>query len=676
MVRAPFRSFAALAALLLAAGSAPADKPPFRVAFIGPLTGPLSKAAEESLLGLRIAAESDANGRKVEIVPFDDAEDPKTAAAHVFEAQKKEFSAIVAMQTSVTADSIAGRARKGRTPAILVGSAGVAVDIDPEDPVLSMVPWPVDQAINMGSFLCLHSEKSGLGLYRACLNPGIVAEDTTQGRELRDALSRNLGERQKVVGSVLVAPHGTPTKAQLQPLRDAKCDRLVLFGEPELLDHVAATVKEMGWDVPFFCGDGMLSKAAASAHDGTVRKANFLLGLPAKAVQKEDMPKEGGPRETPSEQLRNRLPAGPEGKPAVIYPRVRHGWFAGWCLVQALSIPRRANDGGLIAALRALRYTRAEERECTLFDPTGRAALTQWFVWTTGEHGPEWIKPDYFPTRDLGPLMRQKLMTDWDKVELDKETKIVWLTFGEVDEKKKDKEKKKPGERADVSRTIEEDMNALGLGTRGYEGELDPWLLEELMVRTLGKINKLFLKNYDGTFVPGVSFNIHFTATKPEHLKPSQYWKGLISGEMSWDKKKDEPTEADPGGMYSSGTAYIYARWMRYHTAIKDKRLRPGMTHTDRKFIDGTYPWGTTFEENLRSDSLRALVDGYSSWFAMTGAHEFGHGCGCGHDTESSRSIMNVVDAVGLRDTQAEWIPDHIKALETALGRYGAKTKR
>ena len=140
--------------------------------------------------------------------------------------------------------------------------------------------------------------------------------------------------------------------------------------------------------------------------------------------------------------------------------------------------------------------------------------------------------------------------------------------------------------------------------------------------------------------------------------------------------EKDEPTEADPGGMYSSGTAYIYARWMRYHTAIKDKRLRPGMTHTDRKYIDGTYAWGTTFEENLRSDSLRALVDGYSSWFAMTGAHEFGHGCGCGHDTESSRSIMNVVDAVGLRDTQAEWIPDHIKALETALGRYGAKTKR
>jgi len=217
-------------------------------------------------------------------------------------------------------------------------------------------------------------------------------------------------------------------------------------------------------------------------------------------------------------------------------------------------------------------------------------------------------------------------------------------------------------------------MAALGLGTMGYEGELDPWLLDELMVRTLGKINTLYLKNYDGTFVPGLSFNVHFTATKPD-LDPSKYWKGVITGEQSWDDKKDEPTQDAPGGVFSSGTAFIFSRWMRFHMAIRDKRLRPGMNASDRKFIDGLYAWGTAWEDNIRSDSIRALLDGYADGFAMTGAHEFGHGFGCGHDTESPRSIMNVVDAVGLGACQAEWIPAHIKAIETAIGRYGVKRK-
>ena len=69
-------------------------------------------------------------------------------------------------------------------------------------------------------------------------------------------------------------------------------------------------------------------------------------------------------------------------------------------------------------------------------------------------------------------------------------------------------------------------------------------------------------------------------------------------------------------------------------------------------------------------------MDGYSSWFGMTGAHEFGHTCGCQHDTESSRSIMNVVDAVGLGDKQACWIPMDVKILETTIGRYPGKKKR
>src|SRR5207237_1441062 len=79
-------------------------------------------------------------------------------------------------------------------------------------------------------------------------------------------------------------------------------------------------------------------------------------------------------------------------------------------------------------------------------------------------------------------------------------------------------------------RTIEKEMADLHLGTRGYEGDLDTAILDELMARALGKLNRLFLKNEDGTAIPGVSFGISFTATKPEKLKTHEYWTALVAG--------------------------------------------------------------------------------------------------------------------------------------------------
>jgi ABC-type branched-subunit amino acid transport system substrate-binding protein len=665
-------------ALLGLSSSVAAAPAPIRLCWIGPLSGPLAKAGEESLLGVRGAAEEYGDARPVEVMPFDDKGDPKVAEGLLQDAQKGKFLAVVAMQTGTTVGPLAARARRGHLPVLLVGSAPPPnPTVDPSDPVFFVGGWPVDQALNLCSYLAIHSDKSGLGLYRDCMEPALVHEDTERGRLVADAIARNLGPRQHLSGRVAVPPGEGPAKEVLAKLRAARCDRLLLVGEPDLIPRTAEAAKAIGWSVPFFCADGMLSEAARAIPDGYVLKANFLYGVPTKAQLKSELPADTTLKSVPAEALRSFVEKR-RGAGTPIYPRTRNGWFGAWLALRSTESTK--SPGGYekkpearppLETLRRLHYPKDEERECPYLDEIGYATLVQWLVWTMGESGPEPVKPAYLPTRDRGPPMRMKKAADWDAVAVDSETKVVWMTFGE----------KEPAVKSDPARTIEEDMAALGLGTMGYEGEMDPWLLEELQVRTLGKINRLFLKNYDGTGIPGVSYNIHFTFTKPEKLKPSQYWRGYIAGEVSLSKEKDPKKAAadeenQPGGQAVGNTAYIYSRWMRKYTAIKDAAFRPRMNRDDRKYLDGTYSWGTTYEENLRSDAMKCVLDGYASWFAMTGAHEFGHVAGCGHDTESSRSIMNVVDAVGLRDSQAHWIPMHVKALDTTLGRWGAGTRK
>ena len=223
---------------------------------------------------------------------------------------------------------------------------------------------------------------------------------------------------------------------------------------------------------------------------------------------------------------------------------------------------------------------------------------------------------------------------------------MVWLTFGD--------EKSRP------PRTIEKDLALLHLGTRGYEGNLDEMVKEELMARALGKLNKLFLKNADGTFIPGVSFDISFTATKPEGMKNPELWEAVVAG--------DDP---DAGGRAWPGEGHceIYATFLR-RTLFQAGALEPALSYEDKPYLDDSLPWKGERLEHLRADKLRALIDGYAGSFALTGAHELGHVAGLQHDTTDPRSIMNVVEGAGLRETQVWFVPPHAALLEKVLGRW------
>ncbi len=295
----------------------------------------------------------------------------------------------------------------------------------------------------------------------------------------------------------------------------------------------------------------------------------------------------------------------------------------------------------MLEALRDQRYGEGEART-PIFDVGGRGALWRWRPWTGGPKGPEPVESSLLPAEGFGPLLGMRRP---DMYKAEPGTKVVWVTFG-------DKESKPP-------RTIEEELGHLGLGTRGYEGELDAKIRDELLARALGKLHRLFLRNEDGTPIPGLSWAISFTAEKPASLKPQDVWTMVIAG--------DDP---DAGGRAwpGDGRCEVYATFLR-RTLFQVGALEPRLSFEDRGYLEASRIWKGERLEHLRPDRLRALVDGYGGSFALTGAHELGHVAGCGHDVSDPRSIMNVEEGAGLRETQVWFVPPHQAILDRALGR-------
>jgi hypothetical protein len=180
----------------------------------------------------------------------------------------------------------------------------------------------------------------------------------------------------------------------------------------------------------------------------------------------------------------------------------------------------------------------------------------------------------------------------------------------------------------------------------------------------MSRLNRLFLRNADGTAIPGVSFNVTFGAEKePKGLKGGHRFEMVLRG--------DDP---DAGGRAHGTTCEVFTTYIQ-RTIYIQHALKPPLSRDDVEYLNGTYKWGAVLERNLRGDAIRALHDGFTQGFALTGAHECGHMFGLDHDTTSPRSIMNVNEAVGLDFEWAEWAPEHLKILETRLGRVPAEPK-
>jgi ABC-type branched-subunit amino acid transport system substrate-binding protein len=608
----------------------------WKLAFIGPLSGPLADSGKESLAGVRAAlevvAKQQPDGKKPELLELDDGDEVKKAEAAFESAKTKKCDVIVAAATGATVEAYVAKARKSELPLLLVGSCGPALpSIAPEEPVFWLGGWPVEHAVTISTFLAIPCQS---------FHPAVVAEDTARGKELAAALSRNLTGRFQFAGTVLVPPHGTPAADGLAKLKAAGADRLVLVGEPDLVDTTVAALDAAKWDVPLFVDDGMVSLAAHALYrvNASERlKGTFLLqGYPRFA------------QEAPPELVAAATPD-PEGSKSVMARTLRAFTTTRLFFQAVAGWTKKPKLDEIVTALLGLQYG-SEENDRPLLDETHRSARNAWLPWKIGTLGPEADVPTYFLDPDMGPALRVRSPSLYDATVPG--TKVVWISYGDAYSK--------------AARSIENDLKDLGLITYGYDGEMDRWVLDELMARALGKINRLFLKHEDGTFIPGVSFAISFTTVKPAELKESDYWRAVIAGDDSAAGGRAWPGE---------GRCEIYSTFMK-RTIYLPKALKPPMRGEDKPYLSGKYVWGTSTEENLRIKLIRALIDGYAGSFALTGAHELGHIAGLGHDTESPRSIMNVAEGAGLAETSACWIPSHVETLEKSIGRYGVKHKK
>jgi len=631
----------ALAALALA-GTAAAGPPaePFRIGFLGTLSGPLAESGTEALEGLQsavrsrgLALGSGAKKRSVEVITADDGDEPAAALRGLETLAKARIDAVVAAPSGRTVQEVVARARAGRTPVVVIGAA--APVLDPASPVIVLAPSPVDQAMAMASVLALRTRKPLVGVTTDCARPGLVVEDSPAFRAQADALSRTLGVAQRVAGTVLVAARGKPDAGRVKELRAAGCDRLVLLGEPDMADAIADACTAAGWRVPVLAAPGLLSGAASSFRDGRWKEGTLLAALPQKVMD-------------PPAALRSSHAAARGDAP--LYPRTVLGWMAANLVLDAAEAAARPREAGLLEAMRDLRYG-PDEASMPLVGDTGRAALFRFLPWRIGERGPEPANPKFLPLDTVGPLFGAWPATPREPVTTGK---VVAFTFGD-------------GKSA-FPRSIESDLAALGLHSGAAGDDASRAVLDEILARTVGKLHLLFLKEYDGTPVPGVSFDISFTRLVPAGIEKGRLWTALVAG-TGPPARKGGSHDAGAGGVY------IHSSWLvRNLPALARGKVVPPVAAGDLRFLRGEYLFAESVEGNDRSDGIRGMVDALAGAFAMKAAKEIGMMAGLSLDHGPDvRSIMNVDGGEGLRETNLHFTPKDSHLLERALGRCPAK---
>ncbi len=596
---------------------------PPTVTFLAPADGPDAAAATEVLFGIRPAISARLPGSEDEPDAFALAKgdlpvdgDLKSAFAKL---KKGGTRLLVVYLPHGRTTAVTAAAVKAKLPLLVTSPEATMRSLDPKREVF----WaggvaPQDEALQGMDYMMQPL---------ASMQPLIVHDGSPRGVDVTAACSFFRHAAQTPRGPVEVSSLDGPALAQ--HISDG-ADGLLYFGGPAGAEALLALQADAAAELPVLLGQGSASAAVPSFHSGSAKTAWSM------ETRFFDDRGNGGRDE--------RYPLVDALAAAELSVRANHerGHRIGLWLRAAFE----AADGDMKQFVPSLRdVNRPGAAGKRVFEPWGWACLARLELWHSAP----------IEIEKMGACHRRP------------ETRVPVQSIPHVGFFSASRFKWEPGTthvwvhwREGESRTIETDMFKIGLNTKGYEENLEERILDDLLGRMISRLHRLFLRNPDGTAIPGVSFNVSFSTEPPPDAASGRKLEVIIGG--------DDPAA---GGRAFGNTALVFSTFLERTMYSKYKLAKP-VSAADRPHMAGGYKWDTSAEENIRNGEVRSLVDGFSQGMALTGAHELGHLCGNGHDQETPRSIMNVVDGGGLDFEWAEWTPRCAKNVEKTLKRVSA----
>jgi len=530
--------------------SAPAvakDEVTVRIVFVAPESGPDAAVAEEILFGARVAAEFTLPGRTGPGVVLETATLPaagtKTAAA--LKAWNKQASLVLAWIPHGRTADFEKAAAKAKVPLLVVSPEPTTPSLD----VKRAVFWAGGSPIQDEVLQALDYALQPLGSKQ----PAIVHDGSSRGEACAKASEFWHHVSQTMKPAIVVGDEWGAAEAAA--LSADGFDAIIYFGAPGRAEQLLAALKAAESKLPVLLTTGLVSAAVPTFFKG---EAPGAWGMEPSWF--EDQGRMGKEDRYPLVEAakaadRRVLPAMMRGQRVMLWVKAA---FA------------TAGDGSakkFVPALRAL--TREGAAGKTVFQPYGHASLTRFSLWHSEAmeklpacHERPSTRVPLAGVPAVGFFRTQNYA--WDPGSFH-----VWVRFTEGDK-----------------RTIEEDLFAIGLNTKGYEEDLEARLLDDLLGRVISKMNRLFLRNPDGTAIPGVSYNISFSPEPPpDGVRGGKKWNVPIGG--------DHPFA---GGVASGSTAKVFSTFIR-RTMYVQHKLDPPLSAEDRRHMatnSGIWPGAAT----------------------------------------------------------------------------------
>ena len=185
-----------------------------------------------------------------------------------------------------------------------------------------------------------------------------------------------------------------------------------------------------------------------------------------------------------------------------------------------------------------------------------------------------------------------------------------------------------------------QDMAARGLNSG--DAVLDRLARDRVIDQVLSFLSQKYKLDSGGAGIAGQSFKISFTAEAPAGRPGRNYSREVVGG-----------THQDGDGIL--GVSYLdldndsrednddLGRLGIFSASIEGRRstLRPGLTPSDLRYLDGSYQLGAgSRSDDRRFERIRRTISDWAHALAVVTAHEVGHSVGLEHDESHGRGIM------------------------------------